>query len=69
VRATRILAAAAALRERTGSRLSLAAQGSIDQQLSQLQGRLGNEFTPAWQQGNLATVDDALRDAEAVVRR
>jgi len=68
-RAARILAAAAAMRERTGARLSMAAQGAVDQQLAQLQSVLGDEFARAWRQGNGASVDEALRDAAAVVGR
>jgi predicted ATPase/class 3 adenylate cyclase len=68
-RAARILAAAAALRERTGARLSLASQGAVDQQLARLQAALPNDFARAWQQGSLASVDDALREAAAVVGR
>jgi tetratricopeptide (TPR) repeat protein len=69
VRATRILAAAAAMRDRTGARLSLSAQADVDQQLSRLQTELGAEFARVWQQGSGASVDDALRDAAAVVDR
>ncbi|HUR15819.1 MAG TPA: hypothetical protein VMZ33_00920, partial [Candidatus Limnocylindrales bacterium] len=68
-RATRILAAAAAMRDRTGARLSLASQGSVDQQLARLQTALAGDFERVWQQGSLASVDDALRDAAAVVGR
>ena len=68
-RAVRILAAAAALRERTGARLSLAAQASVDQQLAHLQGQLGTDFGRLWQQGAMASVDDAVRDAAAVAGR
>ena len=66
-RATRILAAASGMRERTGARLSLSAQGEFDQLLARLQAELDDEFTRIWQQGALASVDDALRDAAALV--
>jgi predicted ATPase/class 3 adenylate cyclase len=68
-RATRILAAAAAMRERTGARLSLAAQGQVDQQLAALQQSLGGDFAAVWQSASAASVDDALREAAAVVAR
>jgi predicted ATPase/class 3 adenylate cyclase/Tfp pilus assembly protein PilF len=68
-RATRILAAASALRERTGARLSMASQSEIDQMLARLQSALDADFVRVWQQGSAATVDDALRDAAAVVGR
>lgn len=68
-RATRILAAAAAMRERTGARLSAASQGSVDQQLALLQSALAEDFARVWQQGSQATADDALREAAAVVGR
>jgi predicted ATPase/class 3 adenylate cyclase len=68
-RAARILAAAASMRDRTGARLSLAAQGSIDQQLARLQDALADDFARIWQQGSQQTVDDALREAAAIVGR
>ena len=68
-RATRILAAASALRERTGARLSMASQAEVDELLAQLQSTLDSEFVRVWQQGNVASVNDALRDAAAVVGR
>ncbi len=68
-RATRILAAAAAMRERTGARLSLTAQALVDQQLAHLQSHLGADFGRAWQAGAASSVDDALRDAAAMVGR
>ena len=68
-RATRILAAASALRERTGARLSMASQAEIDQLLARLQADLDDEFVRVWQQGSLSTVNEALRDAAAVVGR
>jgi hypothetical protein len=69
VRAARILAAAASLRDRTGARLSLAAQAAVDQQLAQLQQSLGGNFNAAWQSGRGAGVDEALREAAVVVSR
>jgi tetratricopeptide (TPR) repeat protein len=68
-RAARILAAASALRERTGARLAMGNQAEVDQVLARLQQGLGPDFVRVWQQGSLATVDDALRDAAAVVGR
>jgi hypothetical protein len=57
------------MRERTGARLSLSAQGDVDQQLSRLQTELGPEFARVWQHGSAASVDEALRDAAAIVGR
>ncbi|MEO6350532.1 MAG: tetratricopeptide repeat protein [Candidatus Limnocylindrales bacterium] len=68
-RATRILASAAAMRERTGARLSMTGQAAIDQQLGALQQALGSDFAAAWQQGRTSTMDDAVRDAAAIVGR
>jgi predicted ATPase/class 3 adenylate cyclase len=67
--AARILAAAASLRERTGARLSLAGQAAVDQQLARLQATLGGEFGDLWQAGSAVSVDEALRDAAAVLTR
>lgn len=69
VRAARIMAAAASLRDRTGARLSPAGQAAVDQQLARLQQALGGEFAAAWQSGSGAGVDEALREAQAVVAR
>ena len=69
VRAARILAAATSLRDRTGARLSPAGQVALDQQLARLQQTLGAEFAGAWQSGSGAGVDEALREAEAVLSR
>ena len=66
-RAARILAAAAAMRERTGARLSMRDQAAVDQELARLQLRLAEGFQRAWQQGRGASLDDALRDAQATV--
>ena len=69
-RAARILAAAGAMRERTGARLSLKDQGQLDQQLASLQGSLGGDrFQRAWREGRTATLDDALNDAGALAGR
>jgi predicted ATPase/class 3 adenylate cyclase len=69
-RAARILAAASAMRERTGARLSLKDQGLIDQQLAGLQQALGGElFQHAWRKGGSASLDDAVMDAAAVASR
>jgi hypothetical protein len=69
IRAARILAAATSLRDRTGARLAPAGQAAVDQQLARLQEALGAEFAAAWQSGSGAAVDEALRDAEAVLTR
>jgi hypothetical protein len=69
VRATRILAAAASMRDRTGARLSPAGQAAVDQQLARLQQALGGDFAAAWQSGSGAGVDEALREAEAILSR
>jgi hypothetical protein len=66
-RATRILAAAAAMRDRTGARLSLKDQAALDQQMAQLQEALGADFPEAWRVGRTASLEDALRDAATVV--
>ncbi|MEX2547430.1 MAG: tetratricopeptide repeat protein [Chloroflexota bacterium] len=68
-RATRILAAAAAMRDRTGARLSLKDQAAVDQQMAQLQQTLGADFQDVWRGGRAASLDDAVRDAEAAVGR
>jgi predicted ATPase/class 3 adenylate cyclase len=69
-RAARILAAASAMREHTGARLSLTDQGQIDQQLARLQGSLGGDrFQRAWREGRSATLEDALQDAGALAGR
>lgn len=68
-RAARILAAATSLRDRTGARLSPAGQAAMDQQLARLQKVLGAEFGAAWHSGSGAGVDEALREAEAVLSR
>lgn len=65
-RAARVLGAASAMRERTGARLPMAAQAEVDQQLAKLQSALGNAFSEAWQQGHVASLEDALRDAGAI---
>jgi tetratricopeptide (TPR) repeat protein len=67
-RSARILAAASSLRDRTGARLSLAAQAAVDQQLAHLQQTLGDRFSAAWQSGCGAAIDEALREAAAVSR-
>ena len=70
MRAARILAAASAMRERTGARLSLKDQAQLDQQLATLQASLGDErFQRAWRDGRLLTLDDALGDAAALAGR
>ena len=66
-RATRILAAAAAMRDRTGARLSLRDQGTLDQQMAELQNSLGSEFDEAWRVGRTASLDEAVREAEQTV--
>ena len=69
-RAARILAAASAMRERTGARLSLKDQAQIDQQLAGLQNSLGSErFQRAWRDGRSASLDDAVMDAGALADR
>ena len=69
-RAARILAAAGAMRERTGARLSLEDQAIVDQQLANLQGSLGGDrFQRAWRDGRSASLDDALKDAAALAGR
>ena len=69
-RAARILAAASAMREQTGARLSLKDQGQVDQQLARLQGILGGDrFQRAWREGRSATLEDALKDAGALAGR
>jgi non-specific serine/threonine protein kinase len=69
-RAARILAAAGAMRERTGARLSLKDQAQVDQQLASLQGSLGGDrFQRAWRDGRSASLDDALHDAAALAGR
>ncbi|CAN5723206.1 LuxR family transcriptional regulator [soil metagenome] len=68
-RATRILSAAAAMREQSGARPSPADQAAIDQQLARMQELLGARFQEAWRIGRNATVDDALREAQALVAR
>ena len=69
-RAARILAAAAAMRERTGARLSLTDQAQLDQQLASLQNVLGNErFQRAWRDGRSSSLDDAVMDAAALAGR
>jgi hypothetical protein len=57
------------LRDRTGARLSPAGQAAVDQQLAQLQQALGAEFAAAWRSGSGASVEEALREAEAVLSR
>jgi predicted ATPase/class 3 adenylate cyclase len=69
IRAARILAAASSLRDRTGARLAPAGQAAIDQQLARLQEALGAEFAASWQSGSGASIDEALREAEAVLSR
>ena len=66
-RATRILASAAAMRDRTGARLSLKDQAALDQQMAQLQQTLGTDFPEAWRTGRAASLEDALRDAATAV--
>jgi tetratricopeptide (TPR) repeat protein len=69
-RATRILAAAAAMRSRTGARLSLKDQAQVDQQLASLQNSLGGDrFQRSWRDGSSASLDDALMDAAALAGR
>jgi predicted ATPase/Tfp pilus assembly protein PilF len=69
-RATRILAAASAMRDRTGARLSLKDQAAVDQQLASLQSSLGDDrFQRSWREGSSATLDDALMDAAALAGR
>ena len=68
-RATRILAAAAAMRDRTGSRLSMKDQADVGQQLDLLQNALGPQFQHAWSVGQSAGLDDALRDAAGAINR
>jgi len=66
VAATRILAAAAQLRERTGARLSMTDQAAFDQEMARLQTELGETFQTAWRDGRMATLDDALREAASL---
>jgi predicted ATPase/class 3 adenylate cyclase len=68
-RAARILAAASALRDRTGVRLSSAGQAALDQQLARLEQELGPDFGALWQAGSGVEVSDALREAAAVLAR
>ncbi len=69
-RAARILAAASAMRERTGARLSLKDQAQIDQQLATLQNALGSDrFQRAWREGRASSLDDAVMDAAALAGR
>ena len=65
-RSTRLLAAAAAMRERIGARLSFTAQAELDQQIAELQDRLGEAFAETWQSGRSASLEEALRDAQAI---
>ncbi len=64
--ATRILAAASTMRERTGARLSMADQAALDQDMARLQEELGSAFQISWREGRAATLDAALRDAAAL---
>lgn len=69
-RAARILAAASAMREQTGARLSLKDQAQIDQHLASLQNTLGpDRFQGAWRAGRSASLDDAMMDAAALAGR
>jgi hypothetical protein len=68
-RAARILAAASSLRDRTGVRLTSAAQAALDQQLARLEQALGADFIRVWQSGSGADISEALREAAAVVAR
>jgi predicted ATPase/class 3 adenylate cyclase len=65
-RAVRLLAAAAAMRERIGARPSLTSQAELDQQIAQLQDQLGDAFVETWQSGRLCSLEDAMRDAQAM---
>lgn len=65
-RAARILATAAAMRDRVGARLSMTAQAELDQDLAELQNRLGATFAEEWARGRVASLDDALREAAVI---
>jgi len=68
-RAARILAAASSFRDKIGARLSSTSQAALDQQLARLEEALGPDFGSAWNSGSGADVNDALREAAAVVGR
>jgi hypothetical protein len=57
------------MRDRTGARLSLKDQAEVDQQMALLQQALGAEFQDTWRGGRTASLEDALRDAEAAIAR
>jgi tetratricopeptide (TPR) repeat protein len=64
VKAARLCAAAAATRERTGARLAIAEQKAIDDALASLAEQLdARAFAAAWQRGQTASLDEAVRYA------